>query len=173
MCHTALLIKVVIINFVHAFLKSADSTTATSLLKTSPLFLCKNKELFHVVIYLLLSRVQAQCFDQPWRVNVLPVAVLQECKQILQMLTDGLGLIIWKKTKQKKCVFVWQWNTFIICNGKNLQRKQRMCLQFILLSVTIEHKQIGKSAFCQVILNNRKGIWQKFKLAYFHVHCDS
>lgn len=97
MCHIALLIKVVILNFVHAFLKSAESTTATFLLTTSPLFLCKNKELFHVVIYLLLSRVQAQGFDQPWRVNVLPVAVLQECKQILQMLTDGLGLIIWKR----------------------------------------------------------------------------
>ena len=47
-----------------------------------------------MVIHLLLSCVQAQCFDQPWRVDVFSVAVLQECKQILKMLTDGLRLII-------------------------------------------------------------------------------
>lgn len=45
-------------------------------------------------MYLLLASVQTQSFDQTRGVDVLPVAVLQERKQILQMLTDGLGLII-------------------------------------------------------------------------------
>lgn len=49
---------------------------------------------FSVVLYLLLASIQAQSFDQTRGVDVLPVAVLQERKQILQMLTDGLGLII-------------------------------------------------------------------------------
>lgn len=47
-----------------------------------------------VAMYLLLGSVQAQSFDQTRGVNVLSVAVLQERKQILQMLTDGLRLII-------------------------------------------------------------------------------
>lgn len=51
---------------------------------------------FNVVVYLLLAGVQAQSFDQTRGVDVLPVAVLQERKQILQMLADGLGLVLWK-----------------------------------------------------------------------------
>lgn len=49
---------------------------------------------FNVVVYLLLAGVQAQSFDQTRGVDVLPVAVLQERKQILQMLADGLGLVL-------------------------------------------------------------------------------
>lgn len=51
---------------------------------------------FSVVVYLLLAGVQAKSFDQARGVDVLPVAVLQERKQILQMLADGLGLVLWK-----------------------------------------------------------------------------
>lgn len=52
--------------------------------------------------HLLLPCVQPQCLDKARRVDVAPLAVLQQSKQVLQVFTDGLGLIVWEKHKTQQ-----------------------------------------------------------------------
>lgn len=49
--------------------------------------------------YLLLTCVQTQCFNKPRRVDVTPSTVLQQSKQVLEVFTNGLRLIVYQKAK--------------------------------------------------------------------------
>lgn len=46
-------------------------------------------------LYLLLSGIQSQGFNKSWWVNISPITVLQQGKQVLEVLTDRLRFIIY------------------------------------------------------------------------------